>query len=60
MEVGVDMSTNYANDQVHEVPFNVPSNYDPKDASRRLVNVFDMLTPRLPRNRQVQPPPKNR
>lgn len=29
-EVGIDTSTNYAIDQLHEIPFNFPPNYDPK------------------------------
>lgn len=50
-KVRVDTFTNYAIDNLHEVPFNFPLNYDPKDMSHRSINVFDRLSLRLPRNR---------
>lgn len=50
-EVRVDSSTNYATDQPHEVPFNFSLNYDPDDAPKRSVSLFDRLSLRQPRNR---------
>lgn len=53
-EVGIDMLTNYATDQPHEPPFNFSPNYDPEDALRRSVSVFDRISPGQPRNRSAK------
>lgn len=43
-EMGIDTSTNYITNQPYEVHFNFPLNYDPENALRRPVSIFDKLS----------------
>lgn len=59
--MGVDISTNYASDQYTEVPFSFPPEYNLENPPKKLVSVFDKLSPGHPSNRHDQhPTPRNR
>lgn len=59
--MGVNTSTNSALERYAEAPFNFPQEYNPENPPRKLVSIFDRISPRQPSNRHDQcPPPRNR